>query len=167
MNSYPERINTQVKSIRTNVNMSKVAWQRLRAISAELGWSIGKTTEFILTKMLESEVKGNTDKITMIIKIRNGRQNLIDKEDENKKRIAMGIFFKPQIKEYLKTIKFRYGVSVSSFLEQIFLHDDLLRLWGLSFAIKERQAQEDFEPIPYPTKTTEIKSLKELNLSVE
>jgi hypothetical protein len=70
--------------------------------------------------MMNQEVK-----IHEVITHKSGQENL--KVD----RIQRGLFFLRETNEYLsQTIRKEHKISMSNFLEQIVLHDDLLELYG-------------------------------------
>ena len=117
-NAGLSRVNERTK--RKQINMSERAWDKLDQLSDKLGWSRSRTLEFILQKVMNQEVK-----IHEVITHKSGQENL--KVD----RIQRGLFFLRETNEYLsQTIRKEHKISMSNFLEQIVLHDDLLELYG-------------------------------------
>lgn len=144
------RINFRVLSRRRNINMSRKAWDRLDYLCQELGWSRGKVCEFLLESTQNGEVK-----LDHILRYRNGMENnmtrgvfksLITGEEMPMERTARGIFFVEDIDDILKSlVKTEEKFSVSNFFEQLFLHDQLLELYGLDFLIREKKSKEKLE----------------------
>lgn len=102
--------------------MRKEAWDKLDETADFLGTSRGGVVDLCLQKMRADEVDPK-----QIIQYHSGCENptLV-------KRRQAGIFFLPESNEYLsKVIRYRYGVSMSNFIEQLIMRDDLMELFRI------------------------------------
>lgn len=102
--------------------MREEAWDKLDETADLLGTSRGGVVDLCLQKMRADEVEPK-----QIIQYHSGYENptLV-------KRRQAGIFFLPESNEYLsKVIRYRYGISMSNFIEQLIMRDDLMELFRI------------------------------------
>jgi hypothetical protein len=117
-NAGLSRVNEKTK--RKQIYMSKSAWTKLDQLSDRFGWSRSRTLEFMLQKMINQEVK-----IEEVIKTKHGT------EDPKVDREQKGCFFLKETNEFLsEVVRKQHKVSMSNFIEQIILHDEVLSLYG-------------------------------------
>jgi len=119
-NFTPRRITKG--TIRKQMCMSKEAWERLDTFRKPLDWSISKMIDHCLMLIIAGKVP-----IAPFVKRRNGHELEVIGVREQK-----GMYFHRDASDFLHmVVKEKYGVSMSNFLEQIFLHPDLETLFSL------------------------------------
>jgi|GEM_PF-2024712 len=132
-------------SKRKQLYMADSAWKKLDQIKTELGWTRARLLDYILQQFLLEKKK-----VEDYVHNQSGYSSIIPKESTDA-RWQCGIHFFEDTDEFLAyTVRLKYKITMSNFVEQVLLHPKLKKDFGLT--TKEIEAEEEAWLEEFPSK---------------